>query len=184
MIVKSSELADLFAVSVRQIQRLTLDGVITPVSDARPYSYDLHTVCPEYCGYLQTRVMSKAMHEAIEQIEADKLEAESRIKKAKAEMVELELDELRGKLHRAEDVEELITSHVLYMRSLMLAMPGKLAMNLAGEHTAAEQAETIKKEVYWILNNLADYRYDPEEYAELVRIRRGLDTDASASTAE
>ena len=52
-------------------------------------------------------------------------------------------------------------------------LPGKLAVDLSGEHTAAEQAERVKKEVYYILNCLADYQYDPEEYAKRVRERKG-----------
>ena len=174
MIFTSNELADLFGVSVRQIQRFTLDGIIEPISDERPYKYDLQTVCPQYCRHLENSAADGAQRKVIADLEEEKLRAESRIKKARAEIAELQANELAGKLHRAEDVEAITTDHVLYARSMLLAMPGKLALDLANIQTAPEAAERVKKEVYFILNNLANYRYDPDEYAKRVRERNGL----------
>ena len=177
MIFTSNELADLFGVSVRQIQRFTLDGIIEPISNERPYKYVLQTVCPQYCRHLENRAADGAQRKVIADLEEEKLRAESRIKKARAEIAELQANELAGKLHRAEDVEAITTDHVLYMRSMLLAMPGKLALDLATIQTAPEAAERVKQEVYFILNNLANYRYDPEEYAKRVRERNGLSAE-------
>ena len=102
-----------------------------------------------------------------------KLDAEARIKKAKAEVAELELKELRGKLHRAEDVEAIVTDSVLLIRSMLLALPGKLAVDLASMEDAAEVADRIKKEVYDVLNRMSEYEYDAEAYAERVKEREG-----------
>lgn len=177
MIHTSNELANLFGVSVRQIQRLTLDGIIEPIGNDRPYKYDLQTVCPQYCKYLENKAANGAQRKVIADLEEEKLRAESRIKKARAEMAELQANELAGKLHRAEDVEAITTDHVLYMRSMLMAMPGKLAVDLAAIQTAAEAAERVKQEVYYILTNLANYRYDPDEYAKRVRERNGLSSE-------
>ena len=87
----------------------------------------------------------------------------------------MELKELQGKMHRAEDVEAIMTDHVFFLRSMLMAMPGKLAVDLSGTHTAAEQADRVKGEVYYILENLAGYRYDPEEYRKRVTERQGWD---------
>lgn len=179
-IINSSELARLFDLPIRQIQRFTLDGVISPVTNDRPYRYDLEVVCPQYIAYLNTKIIAHAKTHAIEELEARKLRAEAEIKEAKAAIVKMEQNELEGKLHRAEDVEAIITDHVLYARSMLLAMPGKLAIDCANCQTAAEVAETIKKEVYHILNSLADYRYNPEKYAERVRDRQGWDIAEAA----
>ena len=102
-----------------------------------------------------------------------KLNGEARIKQAKAEIEELKLKELRGELHRAEDIEALVTDHALYIRSMLLAMPGKLAVDIAGLGTAAEISARIRKEVYYILECASEYKYDPEEYARRVREREG-----------
>jgi hypothetical protein len=69
-----------------------------------------------------------------------------------------------------------MTDHVLFLRSMLTAMPGKLAVDLSKLHTASEMAERVKKEVYYILNNLADYRYDPEVYKKRVMERQGWDS--------
>lgn len=177
MSLSSNELAELFGVSARQIQRLTLDGIIEPVSNDRPYKYDLRKVCPQYCKYLESKVTDGAQRKVIADLEEEKLRAESRIKKARAEMAELQANELVGKLHRAEDVAAITTDHVLYMRSMLMAMPGKLAIDLATIQTAPEAAERVKQEVYAILTNLSNYRYDPDEYAKRVRERNGLSSE-------
>ncbi len=95
------------------------------------------------------------------------------MKEAKAAIVKMEQEELEGKLHRAEDVEAITTDHVLLVRSMLMAMPGKLAVDLGGTHTAAEQAERVRQEVYFILDQLANYKYDPEEYRKRVKERQG-----------
>ena len=175
IIVTSSELAGLFDLPIRQIQRFTLDGIISPVTNDRPYRYDLEVVCPQYIAHLDAKIIARAKTHAIEELEERKLRAEAEIKEAKAAVAKLEREELEGKMHRAEDVEAIMTDHVLYARSMILAMPGKLAIDCANCQTAAEVSEIIRKEVYHILNSLADYCYDPEKYAERVRDRQGWD---------
>ena len=101
------------------------------------------------------------------------MEAEGRYKKAKADMAELELKELEGELHRASDVEAITTDHVMYLRSMLMALPGKLAVDMASIQTAPEAAERMKQEVYAILKQLAGYRYNPSEYKRRVRERQG-----------
>lgn len=172
----TNTLAELFSISVRQTQRLTLDGKITPKSDKRPYRYD-ETAIREYIAHLTAQVKDHEKSDTIEELERQKLAAEVEIKQMKAKAAQMELKELQGKMHRAEDVEAITTDHVLYFRSMLLAMPGKLAVDLAGTHTAPEQAERVKREVYFILNALADYRYDPDEYKKRVMERQGWDSD-------
>lgn len=171
----SREIADIFGVSVRQIQRLTLDGIIDATTDKRPYRYDLEKVARQYCAFLTEKAAARDRRDITLSLEEEKLRAEVNIKKAKAQAAQMELEELQGKLHRAEDVEAITIDHVLFLRSMLMAMPGKLAVDLAGDHTAAEQAERVKNEVYYILNQLADYRYDPEEYKKRVMERQGWD---------
>ena len=107
--------------------------------------------------------------------ESEKLAAEAQLKKAKAEVAELELKELRGELHRAEDVEAVMADHVLLLRSMILAMPGRLAVDVCNAKTPAEAAEVIKAECYTMLNQLAAYEYDADEYKRRVRERKGWD---------
>ena len=101
------------------------------------------------------------------------MEGDARIKQAKAELEELKLKELRGELHKAEDIEAITTDSALYLRSMIMALPGQLAVDLSKMDNPAEIADRIKTAVYSILENMASYEYDPEKYAERVREREG-----------
>ena len=166
-------IARIYGSDVRRIQQLNTAGVIK--GEGRPAKYDLLPTIKALFEYQRKLIQGKNKSEQIAKLEEEKLQAEVNIKTAKAEAAQLELAELQGKLHRAEDVEAITTDHVLFVRSMLMAMPGKLAVDLAGTHTAAEQAERVKKEVYFILNQLAGYKYDPEEYKKRVMERQGWD---------
>ena len=105
--------------------------------------------------------------------ESAKLRAEVRYKEAKAELEELRVKELKGELHRAEDVEAITTDHVLYLRSILMALPGKLAVDVAALDSASQVADRIKSEIYTVLKSLTDYEYDAEAYKKRVREREG-----------
>lgn len=172
-------IAQIFGVSTRRVEQLKSEGIIK--GQGKPTKYDLFPTIRDYIKYLSDKANGREKKEADAQIETEKLTAEKRIKMAKAEMAELELLELKGELHRASDVEAITTDHVLYMRSMLMAMPGKLAVDVATLSSAAECAERIKQEVYTVLNNLADYRYDPDEYKRRVRERNGWNERADDS---
>ena len=175
----SQVIAQIFGVSTRRVEQLKTEGVIR--GQGKPTKYDLFPTIKAYIKYLSDKANGREKKEADAQLETEKLSAEKRIKEAKAEMAELELQELKGELHRASDVEAITTDHVLYMRSMLMAMPGKLAVDVAALSSAAECAERIKQEVYTVLNNLADYRYDPDEYKRRVRERNGWNERADDS---
>ena len=76
-------------------------------------------------------------------------------------------------MHRSEDVEAVMTDLVYTIRSMLMALPGRLAVDVFGAGSAAEASDLIRAEVYKILAELAGYRYDPEVYAQRVREREG-----------
>lgn len=175
-------IAKIFGVSTRRVEQLKSEGVIK--GEGKPTKYDLLPTIQAYIKYLSDKAYGREKKQTDAQLETAKLEAEKRIKTAKAEMAELELKELQGKMHRAEDVEAIVTDHVFFLRSMLMAMPGKLAVDLAGTHTAAEQADRVKQEIYYILENLAGYRYDPEEYKKRVMERQGWDNRSDGKDSD
>lgn len=174
-LASSKEIADLFGVTTRRVEQLKTEGIIE--GNGKPTKYEKWPTAKKYIKYLSDKAYGREKKEAIEDLERNKLDAEARIKKAKAEAAELDLKEMKGQLHRAEDVEAITTDSALFIRSMLMAMPGKLAVDCARCKTAAEVSEVIKHEVYHILENAADYRYDPEVYKKRVRERRGWDGD-------
>ena len=167
-------IAKIFGVSTRRVEQLKTEGIIH--GSGKPTKYDLLPTIQAYIKYLSDKANGREKKETDAQLETAKLDAEKRIKVAKAEMAEMELKELQGKLHRAEDVESIMTDILLFLRSMLMAMPGKLAVDLSGTHTAPEQAERVKAEVHYILEQMVDYRYDPEEYKKRVMARQGWES--------
>lgn len=162
-------IAKLFGVTTRMIEYLKTEGIIQ--GQGKPIKYDLYPTIQAYIQYLKEKANGKIKPGDDQQNESAKLEGEARIKQAKAEMAELQLKELRGEMHRAEDVQAVMTDHVLMIRSILMGLPNKLAVSVTGARSTAEAAEIIKKEVYFILHELSNYEYDAEEYKKRVRER-------------
>ena len=177
----SQVIAKIFGVTTRRVEQLKSEGIIK--GSGKPTKYDLLPTIQAYIKFLSDKAHGREKKEAIEDLEKQKLESEVAIRKSKAEIAKFELKEIQGKMHRAEDVEAIFTDHVLFLRGLILAMPNKLAVDLAGEHTAAEQAETVKREVHYVLNQLSEYRYDAEEYRKRVMARQGWETQEGDTDA-
>ena len=76
-------------------------------------------------------------------------------------------------MHRAEDVEAMTTDLVFSIRSALMAMPGRLAVDTAELETPAETSARIQDEVNEVLLSLSQYQYDPEEYKKRVKDRQG-----------
>lgn len=167
----TSVIAKIFGVSTRRIEQLKAEGIIK--GEGRPTKYDLLPTIQAYIKYLSDKANGREKKQTDAQLGTAKLEAEARIKKAKAEMAELELKELKGELHRAADVEAITTNHVLAVRSMLMALPGKMAVDLAAAKTAAEAADIMDREIRQIELNLSEWKYEPEEYKRLTRERQG-----------
>lgn len=164
-------IAKIFGVSTRRVEQLKTEGIIK--GQGKPTKYDLLPTIQAYIKYLTDKAYGREKKEADSKNESAKIEAEARLRKAKADREEMRLKELRGELHRAEDVEAITTDHVLYLRSMLMALPGKLAVDVADMSSPPQVADRIKREVHEILESLADYEYDPEAYRQRVREREG-----------
>ena len=130
-----------------------------------------------YTQYLRDKAANRADKGVPEDKELEKFEAEIKIKKAKADIAELEAQELQGIMHRSEDVAAMAEDLIYTVRDSLLALPGRLAVDVAGVSTAAEAAEIIKRDVYAVMKELSQYQYDPAKYAERVRERMDWEGD-------
>ena len=166
--ISSGELAKILGKSERTIQMLAKAGTITYEKIKNKNQYNLYSVVQEYIEDLAKRDMPE-----VSSLDAAKSREEVRYKRAKADMMELELEELNGQLHNAEDVEAMTTDLVLAVRSALLSLPGRLGVDVAAVDSAAEASEIIKKSVFEVLDDLSKYEYNPEEYSKRVRERQG-----------
>lgn len=166
-------IAKLFDLDVRRVQQLAKEGIL-PAASQRPYKFDLLPTVKAYIRYLRDRANGiEAKTADTVKAEADKLRAEADLKQSKAKIAELQLKELEGKMHRSEDVEALTNDLVYTARSMIMALPGRLAMDVVQAGSANEASALIRTECYKILDELAGYQYDPEAYRRRVRDREG-----------
>jgi len=162
--VSGTELAAVLGVTGRRVQQLAQDGII----ESNKGKYLLADAVQKYIEY---RTKEKVLTAA----EKEKLDADVSIKKAKAIVSVLEAKELQGKMHRSEDVAAMTEDLIYTIRSMLVALPGRLAVDVAAVSTPAEAAEVVRKEVYKVMEELSNYRYDAKKYEERVRERRKWD---------
>ena len=173
--VEAAMVAKLFNLTVRRIQQLTQDGVLTTELVDKKRRYDLLLTVQKYIAYLQEKVAKKGESKADAENESRKIKADADYRATKAELADMELKELRGEMHRSDDVEAMTTDLVFTIRGMMLALPGRLAIDLAKITKPAEISERIKQEVYAILLELSNYKYDAAAYKKRVRDSAGLE---------
>lgn len=173
--VSTSELACVLGITARYVRQLTEDGQLEKIKQGR------YALCASVQKYIDSREVAP---EDDVKLERAKRAAEVTLKTSKAHIAKLEADELRGRMHRSEDVEALTADLIYTIRSSLLALPGRLAVDVAAVETPAEAAEVIRKEVALLMQELTQYRYDPKKYEERVRERRDWDTDIGSGDGD
>lgn len=168
----TTKIAELFELTARRIQQLTQDGVLKTHETPAGRRYNVAEATKDYLRYMRRQLEQKQSAQN-NKLETDKLQAEVDIKNAKARVAELQLAELEGTMHRAEDVGTMTTDLVFNIRSAPMAMPGRLAVDTAELTSPAETSVRIQEEVNEILRSLSQYQYDPEEYKKRVKDRQG-----------
>lgn len=164
--VSSKEIAQLLGVTRRWVQQLTQDGIIIGKKVGNVYHYDLLTTIQRYISYLQQKA-EEAETGVSPDLQIEKLKTEIDLKKSKAKIAQLEVKELEGKMHRAEDVEGMTTDLISTIHSQISQLPDILAKDIAKLGTAAEVSDRIKEAVIDILDELSDYEYDPDASQEI-----------------
>ena len=172
-LVDSKTIATLFGVTTRRVQQLTQEGIITATKQGNANRFDLLPTIQRYIKYLSDKANGRETSKKDTETEGRRLSAEADLKRSKADMAALQLQELEGKMHRSEDVEAVMTDLVFTIRAMLMALPGRLAVDVVSVNTAPEASEIIRAEVYKILEELAGYKYDPDVYARRVRDREG-----------
>lgn len=179
----SAIIAKLFGVTDRRVQQMAKEGII-PIEQKKPYKFDLLPTVQAYIKYLSDKANGKEQKSSdTVQAEADKLRAEADLKRSKADIADMQLKELEGKMHRSEDVEAMTNDLVYTIRSMIMALPGRLAMDVVQVSTANEASALIRSECNKVLDELAEYKYDPDAYMRRVRDREGW-SDSLADEAD
>lgn len=162
--VSASGLACVLGITGRNIRQLVEDGQLEK-TDGR------FLLCDSVQRYVAFK-SRKEKDDEEQRLDKARRTAEVTLRASKAQIVKMEADELRGKMHRSEDVAAMTEDLIYTVRGSLMALPGRLAVDVAAAASPAEAAEIIRKEVHAIMRELANYEYDPEKYEERVRERR------------
>lgn len=172
-LVGSDTIAEIFGVDRRRVQQLTQEGVIIARREGNANKYEFLPTISRYIKYLSDKANGREKPEKNKSAEMRRLEAEADLKRHKADLAALELQEFEGQMHRSEDVEAVISDLASTIKGLLLALPSRCARDTFRSKSSAEASEVMKKEVYKILKTLAEYKYNPETFAKKVRERKG-----------
>ena len=167
-------IAELFGLTTRRINQLTNEGVLSAEKVKGNNEYDMAATVRQYVKYLDDKLKGRGDLEANEKETEQRLnKAEMEFKEAKAKTAQIKLAELRGQMHRSEDVEALMSDFIMKVRSAFTSFPPRLAVDVSKAKSAAEANKIIKAETNRVLEELSEYQYDPAEFAERVKRREG-----------
>lgn len=170
--VSTTGLACVLGITGRAIRQLSEDGLLEKVSKGR------FLLCDSVQRYIASKTKESETEENLK-LERARRSADVTLKASKAKIAKMEVDELSGKMHRSEDVAAMTEDLIYTIRNALLSLPGRLAVDVAAAESPAEASEIIRREVYAVMNDLAEYQYDPKKYEERVRERMKWEADRS-----
>ena len=162
--VSTTELACVLGITGRRIGQMAEDGQIDKIKQGK---FNLCDCVQRYCASLDRGPMD----EEDAKIEKARRNADVQMKVSKAAVAKMEAEELKGNMHRSEDVAAMTEDLIFTIRSMLLALPGRLADDTCSAETSAEAEVIIRKEVFSVMEAISRYQYDPKKYEERVRER-------------
>ncbi len=159
-------LAQLWNLTERRIQQLETSKIIQVVRVKGKNWYPLIDSWKQYTYYLQDIIKNKKRTD--EDLEKEKLEAEIRFKQSKADAAQLDLMVLKAELLRADDVREYIEDLCANIKSMLSALPGRLAVDLTNVTNANECSQIIDSAINEVLTDLSNYKFSRKYYQERV----------------
>ena len=145
-------IAQVLGISERRVGQLTKDGIVEEFS---PGHYKLLPSIRAYIRYLNGQLEAKTKKTDLD------LEKE-RLTRVKAESAELELQLKRNELHRAADVEFVMTNMLGAFKAKLATMPGKILPELMsvpdGKNRAEHLLEVLRAAAEEATNELSGYK--------------------------
>ncbi len=164
--ISSLTLGEIIGVTDERVRQLEDKGILECKMQGRKKLFDLVPSVNAYINFIKEP--STPVNTDISLATA---KADLKYKESRAGKMELELKELQGTMHRAEDVEVIVTDMIAKLRAAILALPGRLAVDTAAATTAKETSAVIKKAVDELLNEMAEYKYNENDYKKRVMER-------------
>ena len=150
--VRTDELAQLVGVTVRRMQQLQQEGVIKPESKGQ---YDFARSMINIVRYYREKADRRKSGDS-EEMAKEKLSREA----IKRELEALKLSQLKGDLHKAEDIEKVMGAVLTRLRINLLAIPMGVAPLLRDLTDTNEIAEKIEERIRRAMNEVVNIDMD------------------------
>lgn len=150
--ISTLELAQIIGVTDRRIRQLEEVGILTKISRGK---YDLIDTVQAYISWLREQ-------SELSLSELNLTQEQALLTRTRRKIAEIDLQIMKGELHRAEDVERVMNQMLGNFRARCLAIPSKTAPQIVGNMEIQAVQNVIKREIHGALNELADY--DPSVF--------------------
>lgn len=184
--VSASVLAELLGVTDRRVRQLAEEGIFTRVSKGR---YNLPESIKTYINMLKMEqdIVNAGTGDGLD------LETERAIKiRVERKQAEIKLALMKGEVHKAADVEQIMTDMLTSFRTKLLNIPAKLAPILVARNEVGHIKDLINNEIIEVLNELKDYNpsdfyaeeyidYDEDEVEDYGAIEENMRKEKNAS---
>ena len=152
-------LAAVLGLSTRHVRRLTGDGVLTLIRrNGKHPRYRLADSVQRYLKH-QKHYITADLSRPDDAYQAARTERMC----ALAKIEQIRVDEMRGRLHRAEDIEFCLTHILTYFKQGVLAIPSRVARLCVGK-AFREIHDLLTSEMHLVLRTLSGY--DPAMFAQ------------------
>lgn len=182
--VKTADVCSMIGKSNQWVGQLTSQGTLNKSATRHGAYYNLTDTIRAYCEMLEDRADTSSTDEVDKKLEKAKQEAELKIKKSKATMEDLKAKEMQGKMHRSEDVAKMTEDLIYTIRGALIALPGRVSLEVAALSEPAEVSVVIQREIFKIMEELSEYRYDSKKYEERVRARLNMEPNNNGDDEE
>ena len=163
MTVSVGVLANMFSLSERRIRQMAEEGILVRASKGR---YKLVDSLKNYLLALKLAAEGANVDNPDGDINID--EEKALHERIKRHISEMKLQVMKGELHKAADVEQVMMDMLASFKTRVMNIPSKVAPVLENRDTAYIK-DHLTKEVMEVLNELKDYNpkdFYSDEYVE------------------
>lgn len=153
---RTEVIAQLFGVSVRRVQQLVQEGIISTVQTPEGRRFELAPTIQKYVKYLSDKAYGKSKSETEAKLKEQKLRAEVALKESQGELHRLRTEIAAGNYISVEEVKLDYSRFFISFKKFALSIPSKLAGRLSGfvDPVEVRQIENeLQKEVTKLLNS-------------------------------
>lgn len=137
-------IASLFGVTVRRVQQLTQEGIISTTKTKEGNRYELAPTIQRYVKYLSDKAYGKSKSEKEAELREQKLQAEIALKESQGEMHRLKTEIASGKYIDIEEVKMDYSRFFVSFKKFALSLPSRLSGRISG-HCDPMEIRSIRK---------------------------------------